>query len=190
MKRVVVVWLLLVAAAGGAYYFYARERQRQADLHSPPAGALEAATEQASQESAPQWAVELHFYRPGAKGSGNQLLVAERRDIPLRETPLRNARQIVQEVLKGPVQKGVRIFPEKGWLRQLYLLENGTAVVDLSQECSQLLSSGITTELAAIRSLTRSLRGNLPEIRAVQFVIEGKRQATLAGHISLLEPFM
>ncbi len=190
MKRVATVWILLVAVAGGAYYFYARERQRQADLQTRPAGALEGTTEKTSEEGTLQWRVELYFYRPGAVGSGNQLLIPEPRDIPLRETSVLNARQIVQEVLKGPQRKGPRIFPEQGWLRQLYLLEDGTAVVDLSRECSELLSSGITTELAALRSLTRSLRGNLPEIRAVQFVIEGRRQPTLAGHISLLEPFM
>lgn len=177
-------------AAGGAYHFYTTERRRQESLRFSSENALARTIEDFAEDDIRYWQVDLYFYRLGAIGTNAESLVAEQRQIPLRETALRNAHQIIQEILKGPTGEGARILPEEGWLRQLYLLEDGTVVVDLSRECSELMLGGVTRELAALRSITWSLRRNLPEICAVQFVVEGKRQPTFAGHISLLEPFM
>ena len=83
-----------------------------------------------------------------------------------------------------------QIFSEAAKLRQVYLLEDGTALVDLSQEVIYPLIGGVAAELSALYSITRSLTENLEEIKRIRFLIEGQERATLAGHVSIREPFM
>jgi hypothetical protein len=44
--------------------------------------------------------------------------------------------------------------------------------------------------MAAIRSITQSLRINLPQVKRVKFLIEGQERPTFGGHVSIREPFM
>jgi hypothetical protein len=71
----------------------------------------------------------------------------------------------------------------------LYLLPDGTGVVDLSSDTVAQIGGGVTSELAFVRSVTRSLIENIEAIEAVQFLVEGAEQETLAGHISIAQPF-
>ena len=63
------------------------------------------------------------------------------------------------------------------------------AVVDLSADVIHSLAGGITSELALIRSVTRSLRANVLPVKQVRFLVDGKARETLAGHISIAQPF-
>ena len=85
---------------------------------------------------------------------------------------------------------GVPIFSDQASLRQVYLLENGTAVVDFSREATQLLVGGVLAELSALHSIIRSLTENVMEIKRVKFLVEGRESPTFAGHISIQQPFM
>jgi hypothetical protein len=43
--------------------------------------------------------------------------------------------------------------------------------------------------MAAILSITRSLRANIPEITQIRFLIGGQQTDTFAGHVSIQQPF-
>ena len=98
--------------------------------------------------------------------------------------------QIINELMKGPIDGKASIFSEQAVLRQIYLLEDGTAIVDFSQEATQLLVGGVLVEFAALYSIVRSLIENVEGIKRVKFLVEGRENATFAGHISIQKPFM
>ncbi|MEE8583553.1 MAG: GerMN domain-containing protein, partial [Acidobacteriota bacterium] len=105
------------------------------------------------------------------------------------DDPLVMARQIIGEVLRGPSDQ-LNVFGPSSRLRQLYLLEDGTAVVDLSAETAQRLSGSALAEYWALRSLSRSLTANIEAVQRVKFLVEGQDRPTFAGHVSIREPFL
>ncbi|HXK59445.1 MAG TPA: GerMN domain-containing protein, partial [Acidobacteriota bacterium] len=124
-------------------------------------------------------------YNRGRVDPKDGFLIAEERQIYETENKVLQARQIVNEVLKTRP-----LFGEEAELRQIYLLEDGTAVVDVSEQTASQLAGGITSEMAAILSITRSLQANIPEISKVRFLIGGRQAETFAGHVSIMQPFM
>lgn len=118
------------------------------------------------------------------------LLISETRSIFRTEDTILTARQIIHEVMKGPAEEDLRIFSERARLRQVYLLEDGTALVDLSREILHPLMHGIAVELSALYSITRSLTENIDEIKRIRFLVEGEERPTLAGHVSIRDLFM
>ncbi len=174
-----------------AYSLYAVERQHQEALREAEQNRLDVEANALEAQSSGQLSVQLYFYQPGVMAPYPDLLISEKRSIFLTEDIILNARQIIHEVIKGPtVREGLQIFSEGARLRQVYLLEDGTALVDLSQEVIYPMIGGVAAELSALYSITRSLTENIQEIKRIRFLIEGQERVTLAGHVSIREPFM
>jgi hypothetical protein len=70
-------------------------------------------------------------------------------------------------------------------VREVYLLDPVSAVVDLSPEFANGHRSGVEVEQLSVFSLVLSLRAQMPELRRVRFLVEGKSRETLAGHFDL-----
>ena len=119
--------------------------------------------------------------------SGSASMVALQRDIFAAGSPEVRARQLVQILIEGPrpeeAESVVPVLPKEAKLRQMYLLAGGTAVVDLSEEAVNLLPGGIDSETMAIESIRRTLLENVPELKSVRFLINGKEERTFAGHL-------
>jgi len=186
-RRIILAAALVLAAAAATFVLFSLERSRQLSGQeaSEPVDIETQVQEARADETIP---VTLYFHRPGAIDPARGFLASEKREIPNIEDPALRARQIIAELFKGR-SNGSRAFPDQARLRQFYLLEDGTAVVDLSQETADGLPAGITSELAVIYSITRSLRENLEEVKRVLFLVEGQSQSTLGGHISIADPF-
>ena len=198
-KWIVVALVLVVVAVGVSYYLFISERGRQLAIQEEVAGELDLEPEVLEDKSTGELQVTLYLYNPGATDSGRNFLRKEERTIFETGDPVLTARQIVRELLteSKEVQSesedlgvSLRTFAPQGHLRQLYLLDDGTAVVDLSQEVSQGILGGVIWERAVIESITRSLRENVDQIKRVFFLVEGQQRRTLAGHVSIEEPFM
>jgi hypothetical protein len=176
---------LLAAASASAYLLYRSERGRRQALSEPVPERLDAETSALATGNAADASVKIFAYAPGQTNPQASFLGAQQRTIFKTDDVALKARQIVNEVLKvGPP------FPADARLRQVYLLPDGTAVVDLSGETASELNGGVTSEMAAIRSITQSLRINLPQVKRVKFLIEGQERPTFGGHVSIREPFM
>lgn len=198
-KWIAVALILVVVAIGFSYYLFVSERDRQLAIQEEVTAELDLEPEVLEDKSTGELEISLYVYRPGATGSGKDFLQREERTIYETGDPILTARQIVRELLaesqdvvgeSGEQRVRLRTFSPQGQLRQLYLLDDGTAVVDLSQGIVQGILGGVTWELAVIGSITRSLRENVPQIKRVFFLVEGKQRRTLAGHVSIEEPFM
>ncbi len=126
--------------------------------------------------------VSVFFRQAGAPA-----LTALTRDIFVAASPEVRGRQLVQALIEGPraaeAASVVPVLPKETKLRQIYLLADGTAVVDLSEEVANLLPGGIDSEMMAVESIRRTLLENVPEFKSVRFLINGKEERTFAGHL-------
>ncbi|MFB3904372.1 MAG: GerMN domain-containing protein [Acidobacteriota bacterium] len=183
-RSLIIALILLLMTGGVGYYLYRAERQRQAELTESSRQSLDAEASVLSKGAFPSLNVKLQLYSPGRVDPNSDFLYVQERSIFETDDKVLKARQIVNEVLKSRP-----LFSDKATLRQIYLLDNGTAIVDLSDEAAKGLTGGITSEMAAILSITRSLRTNIEEIKQVRFLIGGQQTETFAGHVSIQQPF-
>lgn len=193
MREYRTVFLGLISLIGTAFvlaYLYYAERQHQLVIEEAARPLLDLEVTDLEAHSSGALEVNLYFCRPGAVSPDADLLLSEKRSVFKTPDVLLTARQIVNEVIKGPEEDERKTFSEDARLRQIYLLEDGTAIVDLSREASQGLVGGVTSELCALYSVARSLVENVKAIKRVRFVVEGQAQVTFAGHVSIRDPFM
>lgn len=70
-------------------------------------------------------------------------------------------------------------------IRNVYFVDPGLAVVDLNTAFAENHRSGVLVEELTVMSLVQTLAANVPGIARVKFLIDGKEQPTLAGHVDL-----
>ena len=83
-------------------------------------------------------------------------------------------------------EKMVNAFPQGLKIRSL-TVDKGVAVVDLSKEIYNI-EAGSYTEMMLTQAMTNTLT-EFPNIKEVNFLIEGKKEASIKGHIDLLDAF-
>ncbi len=98
------------------------------------------------------------------------------------------AREIVAAQVAPVADPLVSAIPAGTGVRALFITDRGDAYVDLSREASSAHLGGTTTELLTVYSIVDALTVNLPAVRAVQILVDGKEQDTLAGHVDLRRP--
>ena len=116
-------------------------------------------------------------------------LVGETREIVDTKRAADRGTQILQALLDGPQGAGaLAAVPEGTTLRQLWVRADGTAYADFSTELTRGMSGGSEDELLAVYSIVDSLALNVPAIRRVGILVEGRERDTLSGHVDLRRP--
>ncbi len=118
----------------------------------------------------------------------------EDRALRWRETtaslpPERNlrAREVLRAVLAQYLQSPSPHALAKGTdIKDVYLLNDETIVVDTSPQFADGHPSGILLEELTICSLVETLNANIPGITRVKFLVDGHERETLAGHADLM----
>ncbi len=181
--RIVIIVAVASVAAGALYIRVLEKRirglraEKQAEevqLHQLAQLAIVRPTDQARK-------VKLFYL----SAPGTTALQAREVEMPLAKEPAREARQIVAALIVGPADPALRTLPAETLVHEVFLLADGTAVVDLSQGFANGTPSGIETEQVTVDSIVRSLGANLKEIRRVKILIEGQEVETVAGHVDL-----
>jgi hypothetical protein len=199
-RTILIVVAVVIVAVFATYYLFLAERERQIAIQEASTAPLDIDTTVLEDSSSGEQTITLYSYNPGAVSpADSSFLRATEISVFQVEDQTLMARQIIAELFKldsvdepdgnGEEMIALRTFPERARIRQLYILDDGTAIVDLSLETAQGIIGGITAELAVIHSITRSLRENLPGVQGVRFLVEGQEQETLAGHVSIKDPF-
>jgi germination protein M len=117
-------------------------------------------------------------------------LIPEYRDIQHDEPNI--VKRIVQELIKGPMEDGLEPTMPEGISEKDVLdakVSGDTAVINLSSNLKTKHKGGSAGETLTIYSIVNSIT-ELPNIKRVQILIDGKVQDTLAGHMALDEPIM
>jgi spore germination protein GerM len=159
---------------------------------SPDARAGEAAGEPPAGEAAPEPSpddaltrLRVVLYYPSASGEG---LVAETHEIFKTAAPGDLGKQIVSDLISGPLgPQALPALPTGTELRQLYI-DDEVAYVDFSPELKTGIGGGSLEERLAVYAIVNSIALNLPGIRRVGILVEGRPVDTLNGHLDLTRP--
>jgi spore germination protein GerM len=181
MRRHVLVGTIAALAIAGGWWLAARMSRANA---TAPTGAGTSGTA-APPASGPERKITATLYFVSEDGLA---LVGVHREVPFGETVLEQARQIViaqLAVAPGPL---VSAIPQATTLRALYVTDRGDAFVDLSAEARTRHTGGALDELFTVYSIVNALTTNLPAVKRVQILIDGKEVDTLAGHVDLRHP--
>jgi spore germination protein GerM len=151
-----------------------------------PTGDLRPAEASESAEP-PRETKEVVLFFPSEEDS---LLHPERRRILGGLSVAEEAREVVEELIKGSVQGHLSPLPPETRLRQLFVTKEGIAYVDFSKEIAEKHPSGSSAELTTVYSVVNSLTFNFRPIRKVFLLVEGGERETLGGHINLSQAFV
>lgn len=105
--------------------------------------------------------------------------------LPLSADPVERAKQLIEDLIANPPSPAQRTLPTGATLLDFYILPDGTAVADFSDELASEMPSGILSEWMAVSSLAQTLGANVPSIMRLKILIRGQEAETLAGHIDL-----
>lgn len=105
--------------------------------------------------------------------------------LPLSADPVERAKQLIENLIANPPSPAQRTLPTGATLLDFYILPDGTAVADFSDELASEMPSGILSEWMAVSSLAQTLGANVPSIMRLKILIHGQEAETLAGHIDL-----
>ncbi|HEU17828.1 MAG TPA: hypothetical protein ENO00_00380 [Deltaproteobacteria bacterium] len=128
---------------------------------------------------------EVHLYFSDAN---ERFLVSEVRYVPKRKNIDDQALEIVKGLLDGSKQGNVNTLPEETTCTGTRITD-GTAYISLDNNLIERHPGGTTSEISTIYSLTTSLCKNIPQIKRVKLLINGKETATIKGHIDTRNPF-
>ncbi len=70
-------------------------------------------------------------------------------------------------------------------VRAVFLIGDGTAVIDTSPEFADQHESGVLVEQLTLASIAQTLAANFPNLKQVKILVDGKERETLAGHVEL-----
>ena len=109
--------------------------------------------------------------------------------LPLSADPAHRAKQLITALIANPPTLAQRTLPAGATLLNFYLLPNGQAVADFSEELSTEMPSGILSEWLAVSSITQTLAANVPQITQLKILVHGRELDTLAGHVDMTDFF-
>jgi spore germination protein GerM len=118
------------------------------------------------------------------------LLHPETREILADASIGEEAKEVVQELIRGSDKGYISPLPSETKLRQLFITKDGVAYVDFSKEIMDKHPSGSSAELATVYSIVNTLAYNFKPIKKVFFLVDGSEKETLSGHLNLSEPFV
>ncbi|MDD5171128.1 MAG: GerMN domain-containing protein [Syntrophales bacterium] len=121
--------------------------------------------------------------------TNERFLFPEKRYIPKENNREGQAKEIIKALVEGSKTGLVSTFPVKTDIISVKIESNQTAQVSFGQNLAANHPGGSASEMATIYSLTNTLIANIPEIKKVKILIEGKEQESIKGHIDIRNPF-
>jgi spore germination protein GerM len=109
------------------------------------------------------------------------------REVPYGESTVEQARHILNAQIHTPDGQ-VSAIPKGTNIHGVFLGTKGEMYVDLSPEVASAHPGGSLDEALAVYAIVNALTTNLPDVTAVQILVDGKEVDSLAGHIDLREP--
>ena len=120
----------------------------------------------------------------------DSLLHAEEREISSRPSVVEEAKEVIEELIKGSKSELVSPLPPETKLRQIFISKEGMAYIDFSKEIMEKHPSGSSAELFTVYCVVNSLAYNFNTVKKVFILVEGAERETLDGHIDLSKPFL
>lgn len=115
-------------------------------------------------------------------------LIREKRKIEKRGEMKEEAKEVIDELIKGSKKGLIPTLPPRTKCLSIGLKEKGIAIVNFNHSLLKDHPGGSSAEILTVYSIVHSLTQNFPRIRQVQILIEGRPVETIAGHLSLKQP--
>jgi hypothetical protein len=128
--------------------------------------------------------VQIYFSDPQER-----FLMPEKRYVIKENDAAAQAKEIVKAVLEGSKAGLVNTFPAGVVLIDVKVGDAGIAFVNFSKNLIKKYHGGSTAEMATIYSLTNSITQNIPSIKKIKILVEGKELSSIKGHISTQKAF-
>jgi hypothetical protein len=131
-----------------------------------------------------KWLVTLYF-----SDANERFLAPEKRQIPKEKDLAGQARELVKALLDGSKTQLVNTFPAHTELQNVKIEAGSKASVSFNKSFVKNHPKGSTSEMATIYSLTNTLTANLPELKEVTLLVDGKELPSIGGHVDTRHPF-
>ena len=118
-----------------------------------------------------------------------RFLMPEKRYVFKENDVAAQAKEIVKALLEGSKAGLVNTFSAGVSLKDVKVVDSEIAVVNFSKSLIKLHPGGSTAEMATIYSLTNSITQNIPSIKKVKILVEGKELSSIKGHTSTQKAF-
>lgn len=188
-RRALILTLVVAVVLGvGIHYLMTLRRHIAPAAESTTRSEQTARTqlnEEALQQSGGQAQVITLYFPSYADGN----LLPETRSLKLSSDNIKAIRQILLALIEGSHQGHGTALSPSTTIRAVFLTQDGTAIVDLSQEALSDFQPGIESESLAIYSIVDSLCANITQVKDVKFLVQGQEVQTLDGHIDLTGNF-
>jgi len=178
--RLIIVAVVVLVAVGIGWMLFAALPRRYG---AAPGNTLSAAP--AATPAPPGRKIKAHLFYVADDGVH---LTSVEREVAYGEGAVAQAREIVAAQVAATAEPLVSPVPAGTNVRSVFITDRGDAYVDLSREVSAAHPGGTTTELLTVYAIVDALTVNLPAVHAVQILVDGKEQDTLAGHVDLHRP--
>ncbi|CAM2009814.1 GerMN domain-containing protein [Acanthopleuribacter pedis] len=114
--------------------------------------------------------------------------------IPLQRAIVKNSRtsqllQVIDHLTIPPREaEGRAIWPKDTYVREVYMVADGTVVIDFKQKFLANLQVGAGGETYLVYSLVNSILDNFEDATQVKILVEGNGSETLLGHVDIETP--
>lgn len=115
-------------------------------------------------------------------------LVGVSHEVLYGATPAEQARAIVEAQVGPPPNERLSAIPRGTTVRSVFLTDAHEAYVDLGGTVVSGQTGGSLDEALGVYAIVNAVIANLPDITAVQILVDGKEVDSLAGHIDLRAP--
>ena len=137
--------------------------------------------------SLPEETRSVTLFYADREGDG---LLAETHEIPEREGFELLVESVVAELIRGPHDdKLVSAIPPKSDVLQVFWdEEKQTVFLDMNRAFVSEHQGGSTAEYYTIAMIVRTINANFPQVRKLQFLVDGYPVETIAGHYAVDKP--
>ena len=122
----------------------------------------------------------------------DETLVTETRLVAIGKEYGAQIEQVISALLDGPQEeRGVSTITDgTRLLNAFYDSEGAILYLDFTSELVAGHPGGSSAEYFTVAAIMRTVSENFPDVRAVQFLIEGLQVGTIAGHLDAYDPFL
>lgn len=140
----------------------------------------------ATVKAEPERKIKARLFYVSDDGRG---LTSLERDVPYGADAGAQARAILDAQVAAPDAPLVSAVPAGTKIRAVFVA-NGDAYVDVSGEAVSAHPGGSLNEELTVYTLVSAVLRNLPAVKGVQILVEGREVDTLAGHVDLRQPLV
>lgn len=128
--------------------------------------------------------VQLYF-----SDSNERFLMPEVRFVTKEKQSGDQVARLVEALIEGPHTGLVETIPKETTLTGVKIKDDGTAYLDFDKNFIYLHPGGSASEIMTVYSLANTITLNVPDVKRVKLLVEGKSIESIKGHVDARYPF-